>query len=95
MRKTSALAVKVVRRTDVAKASSNENDATNVRSTKSPVSAASDVRNSTIVYCSGSCSGNGSSNAVADIGVWWGEEDSRFVALTRTFSKDTEAWLYR
>jgi len=32
-----------------------------------------------VVYCDGSCKGNGQDGSVAGIGVWWGHNDSKYV----------------
>ena len=34
-----------------------------------------------VVYCDGSCKGNGQDGSVAGIGVWWGHNDRKYVHL--------------
>ena len=44
-----------------------------------------------IVYCDGACKGNGQSGSVAGIGVWWGDNDRKYVHLKISSLLDLES----
>ena len=57
-----------------------EETVSHARTKKRPLS--SDAENAEewdVVFCDGACKGNGQNGAVAGIGVWWGENDNRYV----------------
>lgn len=48
-----------------------------------------------MVYCRGTCKGNGAENAVAGIGIWWVPGDSRQVLCGLAFSRTLSAFVYK
>lgn len=44
-------------------------------------SDAENVEEWDVVFCDGACKGNGQEGSVAGIGIWWGEDDNRYVCL--------------
>ena len=45
--------------------------------------AVSDETKYTVVYTDGACRGNGKASSIAGIGVWYGPDDPRFVAVKK------------
>lgn len=46
--------------------------------------AVSDETKYTVVYTDGACRGNGKASSIAGIGVWYGPDDPRFVAVKKS-----------